>query len=138
LAMLVYSNSDWVLLAPLLPLYYAGLTRAWHKTPLARSFFVLCCWFGPGCILVTIAFCAINYWLDGRFWFYAPSIAEVFQRHNPPATWWQGLWRNGAPSLWLLFAIAATAVSGVVLFEEGRDAFRGRTAAALVSWQFLL
>jgi hypothetical protein len=137
LAALVYSNADWVMLAPLLPLYYAGLTRAWHGTPLGRSLSVLCRWFGLGCALVTITFCAINYWLDGHFWFYASPVLQVFHRNNPPAPWWQGLWRDGAPSLWLLFAIAAAAVSVVVLLGEGRSAFRGRTAAALFSLQFL-
>jgi hypothetical protein len=37
----------------------------------------------------------------------------------------------------LLFTIAAAAVSAVVLFEGGRNAFRGRTATALFSWLFL-
>jgi hypothetical protein len=137
LAAMVYSNPDWVMLTPLLPLYYLGLTRTWHGTPLVRSFFVLCRWFGPGCVLVTVAFAVINHWMNGRFWFYAAPLLGVFQRNNPPAPWWQGLWRDGAPSPWLLFTITAAAVSVVVLFGEGRGAFRGRTAAALFSWQFL-
>jgi hypothetical protein len=137
LAAMVYSNADWVMLSPLLPLYYLGLTRAWHGIPPVRSFFVLCRWFGPGCILVTVALAAINYWIDGRFWFYAAPLLGVFQRNSSPAPWWQGLWRDGAPSVWLLFAITAAAVSAVVLFGEGRSAFRGMTTAALFSWLFL-
>ena len=137
LAAMVYSNPDWVMLAPLAPLYYLGLTRAWHGIPPVRSFFVLCRWFGPGCILVTVALAAINYWIDGRFWFYAAPLLGVFQRNSSPAPWWQGLWRDGAPSVWLLFAIAAAAVSAVVLIGEGRGAFRGMTTGALFSWLFL-
>jgi len=137
LAATVYSNPDWVMLLPLPPLYYLGLTRAWHRTPLVRSFFVLCRWFGPGCVLVTVAFAAINHWMNGRYWFYGAPLRGVFQRNSPPAPWWQGLWQDGAPSVWLLFTMAAAAVSAVVLFEEGRNAFRGRTAAALFSWMFL-
>ena len=137
LAATVYSNPDWVMLLPLPPLYYLGLTRAWHRTPLVRSFFVLCRWFGPGCVLVTVAFAVINHWMNGRFWFYGAPLRGVFQRNSPPAPWWQGLWQDGDPSVWLLFTIAAAAVSAVVLFEEGRNAFRGRTAAALFSWLFL-
>jgi hypothetical protein len=137
LAAMVYSDAKWVMLAPLLPLCYLGLSRAWHGTPLARSFLVLCRWFGAGCLLATVSFCAINYWLDGHFWFYAIPILEVFQRNPSPAPWWQGLWRDGAPSVWLLFAIAAAAAALVVLFEEGRRAFRGMTPAAVFSWQFL-
>lgn len=137
LAAMVFSNADWVMLSPLLPLYYLGLTQAWHGIPPARSFGVLCRWFGPGCVIVTVALAAANYWLNGRFWFYGGPFDEVFRHGGPPAPWWQGLWRDGAPSLWLLFAIAAAAVSAVVLVREGRNAFRGMTAAALFSWQFL-
>jgi hypothetical protein len=137
LAALVYCNADWVMLAPLLPLYYIGLTRARHGIPLLRSFGDLCRWFALGCVTVTMAFGAVNYWLDGHLWFYASPVLGVFQRNSPPAPWWQGLWLEGAPSPWLLFAIAATAASVVVLFGEGRRAFRGMTAAALFSWQFL-
>ena len=137
LAATVYSNPDWVMLAPLLPLYYLGLTRAWHRTPPVRSFFVLCRWFGPGCVLLTVALAAINYGMNGRIFFYAAALLEVLQRHSSPAPWWQGLWRDGAPSPWLLFAIAAAAVSAAVLFGEGRSAFRRPTAPALFSWLFL-
>jgi hypothetical protein len=137
LAALVYANSDWVILAPLLPLYYLGLARARHGIPPVRSFFVLCRWFGPGCVLVTVAFAAINHWMVGRFWFYGAPIEGVFQRNSSPAPWWQGLWQGGAPSFWLLFPIAAAAVSVVVLFGEGRRVSRGMTTAALFSWLFL-
>ena len=137
LAAMVYSNPDWAVLLPLPPLYYLGLTRAWHRTPLVRSFFVLCRWFGPGCVLVTVAFAVIDHWMNGRFWFYGAPLRGVFQPSSSPAPWWQGLWQDGAPSVWLLFAMAEAAVSAVVLFEEGRNAFRGRTAAALFSWLFL-
>jgi len=134
---MAYSNTDWVMLTPLLPLLYVGLTRVWHETRPVRSFLDLCCWFGPGCVLATIAFCAINYRLEGRYWFYASSALRTFHLDSPPTPWWQGLWQNGAPSPWLLFAITAAAVSGAVLFEEGGSAFRLRTPAALFAWQFL-
>jgi FtsH-binding integral membrane protein len=86
---------------------------------------------------VTAAFGVINHSITGRFWFYGAPIAGIFQRVIPPAPWWQGLWLGGAPSLWLLFPMAAAAVAVVVLFSEGRSAFRARTPAALFSWLFL-
>jgi hypothetical protein len=137
LAALVYSNSDWLVLAPLLPLYYVGLARAWHGIPPVRSFLVLCGWFGTGCVIATAALGAANFRLDGHFWFYATPVLEAFRRNLSPAPWRQGLWRSGAPSLWLLFAIAAAAAAIAVLVAEGRNAFRATTAAALLSWQFL-
>jgi hypothetical protein len=137
LAALVYSNAEWIMLSPLLPLYYLGLARAWHGTSPVRSFFVLCRWFGLGCVVVTVAFAAINYWLEGRFPFYAAPALEALHRVGPPAPWWQGLWRDGAPSLWLAFPIAAAAASAAVLVGEGRRALRSTTGAALFSWLFL-
>jgi hypothetical protein len=32
LAGMVYSNLSWIMIAPLLPLYYIVLVRAWHRT----------------------------------------------------------------------------------------------------------
>lgn len=137
LAALTYSNSDWVMLTPLLPLLYIGLTRVWHGTRPVRSFWDLCRWFGPGCFLATIAFCAINYRLEGHYWFYTSSALATFQLNSRPTPWWQGLWQISAPSPWLLFAIAAAVVLGAVLYEERWSAFRVRTPAALFSWLFL-
>ena len=137
LAAMVYSNAEWAMLTPLLPLYYLGLTRAWHGTPLRGSFFVLCRWFGAGCVIATVALAAVNYRLEGRWLFYAGPALEAFHRNRPPAPWFQGLWRNGGPSLWLPFAMAAAAASAVVLVGEGRRAFRPATGAALFSWMFL-
>jgi hypothetical protein len=98
LAAMVYSNPDWVMLTPLLPLYYLGLTRTWHGTPLVRSFFVLCRWFGPGCVLVTVAFAVINHWMNGRFWFYAerrhPGCCSRSRRR--PFRWWFYLGKDEA------------------------------------------
>jgi hypothetical protein len=137
LAALVYSDSDWIVLSPLLPLYYAGLVHAWHKTPLLQSGWVLCRWFGPGCVLVTMAFGAINYRLDGHFWFYASPVVELLQRNTSPAPWFYGLWHDGGLSYGLLFALAGAAVSAVVLIREGLGAFRAGSPAALFSWLFL-
>jgi hypothetical protein len=137
LAALVYSNSDWLMLSPLLPLYYMGLTRAWHGTSPVRSFLVLCGWFGPGCVLATVVFAAINHGLDGAFGFYASPVLALLHGNSSPAPWGLGLWRGGAPSPWLLFAIAAAATSVVVLLGERRSAFRGMTAGAVFSWLFL-
>jgi len=133
----VYSDAEWVVLAPLLPLYYIGLARAWHGAAPVRSLAALCRWFGAGCAIVTVALGALNYRLDGHLWFYASPILAVLRRNSQAAPWWLGLWRDGAPSPWLFFAMAAAAASAAVLVGEGRRAFRGMTGAALFSWLFL-
>ena len=138
LAALVYVDLYWVALAPLLPLYYAGLTRAWHRTPLLRSFFALCRWFGAGCVAVTVALGAVNYFLDGHFFFYAPSVLEFLQPVSSRAPWSQGLWVDQAPAPWLWFAMVAAATSLVVLASGWwRRTGRGNAAPVLFSAQFL-
>jgi len=137
LAALVYCDPEWMMLAPLLPLYYLGLARAWHGDSPARSLAALCRWFGAGCAIVTAAFAAINYRLDGHAFFYASPILAVLHRAAPRAAWWQGLWRDGAPSIWLAFPMAAALASVAVLIRERRRAHQAMTGAALFSWLFL-
>jgi hypothetical protein len=138
LAALVYVDLHWVALAPLLPLYYAGLTRAWHRTPILRSFFTLCGWFGAGCVTLTLCLGGANYFLDGHFFFYAPSVLEFLQFAGSRAPWSQGLWVNQAPAPWLWLAMVA-AVTAVVVLATGlrRRAGRGNAAAVLFSAQLL-
>jgi hypothetical protein len=66
LAALLLTGAGWLALAPLLPLYYAGLMRTWHRIPLQRSFLALCVWFGTGCAAGVVGFGVINYFLEGR------------------------------------------------------------------------
>jgi hypothetical protein len=138
LAALVYVDPRWVALAPLLPLYYAGLTRAWNRTPIPRSFLALCRWFGAGCMAVTVALGAANYVLDGHFFFYAPAVLEFLQPASSRAPWSQGLWADHAAAPWLWFAMVAAATSLVVLASRLRRwAGQGNAAPVLFSAQFL-
>jgi hypothetical protein len=130
LAALVYVDLYWLALAPLLPLYYVGLTRAWHRTPLLRSLLALCCWFGAGCVAVTVALGAVNYFLDGHFFFYAPSVLEFLQPASSRAPWSQGLWVGQAPAPWLWFAMVAAATSLVAVLAAAWRGWTGRGYAA--------
>ena len=65
LAALLDTGAGWLVLAPILPLYYAGLMWIWHQTPIQRSFVILFVWFGAGCFSVAVAFTAANLFLDG-------------------------------------------------------------------------
>ena len=82
LACLVYTNLYWVTMAWLLPAGYIALVWVWHRTPPLRSFLALCAWFGAGCATVTVALGAVNWFLDGHFFFYAPSVTRGSA--NPP------------------------------------------------------
>jgi len=136
LAALVYSNSDWILLAPLPPLYYLGITHAWHRAPWRRSLLLLGGWAGAGCLLLTVAFCAINRRLDGHPFFYASVVQGMLEHTRSPSPWWSGLWQRGALSYWLLIPAAATAASIEILFRQRREP-GGLNAGALFAWLFL-
>ena len=66
LAALLNTGAGWLTLAPLFPLYYAGLMWTWHRTPFLRSALVLGGWFGSGCFLMATTFSTANYALDGH------------------------------------------------------------------------
>jgi hypothetical protein len=137
MAALVYANLFWVTLAPLLPLSYIGLTWTWRRTPIRRSFLLLCGWFGAGCVTATVALGGVNYFLDGHFFFYAPSVLEALQLHgtgaksDPP-------WSGCAPAPWLWLATVAAIASVVVLASRWRKWTDKRTGASvLFAGQFL-
>ncbi len=106
LAALLSTGAGWLTLAPLLPLYYAGLMRSWHQTPMLRSFLALFRWFGAGCVLAAMVFSAINYGLDHKFLDASP-ISELLHWDNSRARWF-----------WL--ALTAAAIAVVALFLARR------------------
>ena len=79
LACLVYTNLYWVTMAWLLParLHRPGVGLASHPAPAVVPRAVA--WFGAGCAIVTVALGAVNWFLDGHFFFYAPSVLEALQ-----------------------------------------------------------
>ena len=133
-AAMVYCNSDWMVLF-LLPLYYVALVYTWHRIPLARSFLVLCGWFGSGCVIVTVAFSATNKYLEGSFLSFAGPVLELLHAGHPDP-WWSGLWRDGAPTPWLLF-LAAACFAAVRMLSYRHDARHRLTPEVVLSWQFL-
>jgi hypothetical protein len=138
LAGLVYANLYWVTLAWLLPLGYIAMMWAWHRTPPLRSFLALCVWFGAGCVIVTVALGAVNRFLDGHFFFYAPSVLEALRIRGDHLKWFDLPWKNGAPAPWLLFAAVAAVSAVAILASRLRNWTRpGNTAPVLFAAQFL-
>jgi hypothetical protein len=138
MAGLAYCNLYWVTLAWLLPLGYIAMTWAWHRTPPLRSFFALCLWFGAGCVIVTVALGAVNWFLDGHFFFYAPSVLEALKIRGNNLKWFDLPWKNGAPSAWLMFAAVAAVTAVAILATRLRNWTRpGNAAPVLFSAQLL-
>jgi len=134
-AAIVYCNSDWMILF-LLPLYYVALVYTWHRVPWARAFRVLCGWFGAGCVIVTLALCVTNKFLEGSFFSFASPVLELLHPRQPNP-WWSGLWVTGAPSPWLLFLAAACFAAAKILLSGSRRAGRRLTPEAVLALQFL-
>jgi len=133
-AAIVYCNSDWMVLA-LMPLSYVGLMQSWHKTPFTRAFFVLCRWFGAGCLILTLALCAINKYLSGSFLALGFPVLNLLHRNPRSAPWWSGLWLDGAPIPWVLLVLVAVGAAGTILFSEWRTVGRPMTPAMVFSLQ---
>ncbi len=132
LAALVYSNLFWVLLAPLLPLYYIALAWVWRRTPAIRSWLSLCLWFGAGCAIVTGAFGGINRLLDGHFWFYAPSVFTALNLVSQANPWFQSIWIDHTLAPWLWFSVIAGSAGLTLLLYRLRRPLTGSNAAGVL------
>jgi hypothetical protein len=112
LAGLVYVNLFWAAIAPLPVLYYLAL--AWQRTgvPPQRLLPRLAIWCGTGFVLVTVVLCSINYAIDGKFWFYGPSLhaAGRIVRNNAS---YQSPWRKQGLAPWLWIVVVT--VTGALL-----------------------
>jgi hypothetical protein len=139
LAALVYSNLFWVMLAPLLPLYYIALRWMWHRTPVIRALLSLCLWFGSGCAIVTGVLGGINRLLDGHFWFYAPSVLFALSLVSHKNPWFQSIWVGHTLAPWLWWA-AIAASTGLVLvpYRLKRRLTGSNAAGVLLAAQLLL
>ena len=132
LAALVYSNLFWAVLAPLLPLYYIALAWMWSRTPLVRSFLSLCLWLGAGCAIATGAFGGINFWLDGHFWFYKPSLITASKLVSQTNPWFHSIWIDHALAPWLCSACIAASAGLALLRYRLRRPLTGSNAAGLL------
>ena len=135
IACLIYVNFFWVSLTPLLLLQYVVLAWLWRQRSAGRSIADVCMWCGVGFLAVTLACCAVNYWLDGTVWFYAPSLqrATSVMQDNP---WYLNPWTSRGPVPWLWFTgVAALTGMAVVLFRWRRRESGERTVLLLSSAQ---
>jgi hypothetical protein len=133
LAGTVYAYPDWLPLAPLPVAYYLGMMKARHGAAIGRALVPFCLWFGAGCALATVCLVAVNYALDGHWFFYAAAIVGVVQDSAGNASWRHGLWWHDGPSPWLLIPLAAAVLAVAELISYGRAARRTITPALLFS-----
>ena len=114
LAGMVYTHLFIAPFAPLLVLYFIATLWTWHGKPTARVILSSCAWLAAGFALVTLLFCCINYWLDGNFWFYAPSLARGrYMAQNFQFT--RSIWFQHQLVPWLWPAVAGCLTALVLL-----------------------
>jgi hypothetical protein len=83
-----YTNLYLAMFLPFQAAFFLFLTNDRSPRRLFTSVLELLAWFGAGAALVTAGLGAINYLLDGNFWFYAPSVNTYLQLRT-----WQHPWR---------------------------------------------
>jgi hypothetical protein len=138
LAAMAYAHLFLASLTPLLLLYYIGSAWAWRRTPPIHAAARLFLWAGSGFGIVTVAFCCINYLLDGNVWFYAPSIVRG-RAMASNFVFFRPVWLEHQLVPWLWPAVAGSIAALLLLPSRARRELSGRNAAALLfSAQLLL
>ena len=135
---MAYTNLFLAAFLPLPVVYFLILTNKRISRHLYKSMAELLLWFGGGAVLITTLLGTINYFLDGHFWFYAPSFRIFFALSSKGNQWRiEGLdWVSSA--YWLGIPAAVAAVSVVSAIRS----FRSAPAPELIHkrffiWQYL-
>jgi hypothetical protein len=84
---MVYMNLMLIAFLPLHLAYYLFLTSTGFNRRVIGSMTDLLVWYAGGALFLTVALGAINYRLDGSFWFYAPSINALLHFSSAPNPW---------------------------------------------------
>jgi hypothetical protein len=122
LAACAYTNLFWIALMPAVAICCATLDpdkRSWLRTLL---------WAVPGAAVLTGILCAVNYRLDGLWWFYEPSTRAARELLGVKNFWFRGLFGEYGLEPWLWIPAAAL---GLAFLELIRRAGRLRTGFAL-------
>jgi hypothetical protein len=97
---LIYCNIAWIIFLPFFPAYYLWRRRQSGATDNVAEFGRFLLWMTAGAAVVTIVLGAINFRIDGHFWFYAPSLRfaasgahQASQLHSSGLQWvWDARW----------------------------------------------
>ncbi len=135
----VYSNLGWAVLAPVIAVHYfwmkysgerAHSVKAWIR---AVSFFVL----GAGGMTAVLG--GVNYFIEGRFWFYLPSIGFALTSVRSRNPWYHGITDHGILVVWLwlpaLVLFVGLLSSLVLLISQSKSASQ---PALMFFFEFLL
>lgn len=119
IAAMAYTHLFLATLAPLVILYYFGLVWIHHPADFRRSAVTFCGWAALGFGIVTVILCAVNYRLDGNFWFYAPSIMRA-ESMAKDFQFERGIFVNHELAPWLWPGIAGCIAAFALLLSSLR------------------
>ena len=115
----------------LLVLYYFGLVWVWHGPLAIRPVIVSCLCIGAGAAIATLALCGVNYFLDGTFWFYAPSVSRAF-RMAGDFQFVRSIWRTRELVPWLWPAVFGSLTALLLLASRWKRRATLQNGVALV------
>ena len=121
----------------LLVLYYFGLTWIRVRNLQAPLLVVSCVWIGVGFGAATLILCAINYGLDGTFWFYAPSVSRAFQM-SKDFYFVRSIWRSHQLVPWLWPAVFGSVTAIALLPVRWKSKFERANGAGIMLSALLL
>jgi Dolichyl-phosphate-mannose-protein mannosyltransferase len=134
---MVYTNLFLVVFLPFQGAFYLFLTGTGFNDGLVRSLKEMKS-YANGAILLSVALGAINYFLDGNFWFYAPSIAALRYLSSLPGQSRIGglAWVAGAYWLAVPAAVALAAIVDLIRRPQKRIVNWGDCRTFFL-WQYL-
>jgi hypothetical protein len=119
-AALIYTNIVWLLFAPSLLIYYA-LTNYPHRR---RKTLIKVAAFVGGILAITLVLGSINYAIEGKFFFFMPSVNFVLGNAGKPNPW-RIDWQEWLPrAIWLLLPLVVLLGStGTLVLSRLRKPF---------------
>ncbi len=112
----VYTNLTWLPFAPLLVAYYLYLRRPETLSAARHQLLESARCLAVGGLVVTAGLCIANYAIDGRFWFYAPSVQWAMGNGGKPNPSKAASYEWIGSAHWLLYigiALATTLLYGI-------------------------
>jgi hypothetical protein len=122
LAACVYTNLFWIALMPAAAIGCVTLVGSVKRCGRMAA------WGAVGAALLTAALCAVNYRLDGLWWFYEPSLRAARELLAMKNFWFRGLLGDFGLEPWLWIPAIALVLS---ILELVRRSGRARTGFAL-------
>ncbi len=131
----IYTNSFWIAFVPSLVIYYFSIRRKKRIKQFLLDILMLLI----GLVLITLALGAVNYWANGNFWFFMPSLNYVSNAIDKPNPW-DERWAKVLPNAGWLMTIGFTVFSSfLILIFRRKEFFRSVLKPPLaLNFQLLL